>query len=227
METTTETRTLTNEELGAVIKLMRKMHHWSQETLAELSGLTTRTIQRIENGEGCSVDSRRALGKAFGNEDIDIYNKPFNIPTPEEIERQKAAFDRERVTLATVPLTTGKQVVQLAETTQAHLFTTTEDLPSEVDMALAELQDLFTEYRDVHDCYSATEKVQMYAAFQEKIEVLSATSTELCHATRRVLINGDDSNQKPLHFTILYLLACRKGEMPEKMAVEREVSFGW
>lgn len=226
MKTTTEARMLTNKELGAVITLMRKMHQWSQETLAELSGLTTRTIQRIENGEGGSVDSRRALGKAFGNEDIDIYNKPFAIPTPEEVERQKVALERERVTLVTVPLSTGKQMVQLAEATQAHLFTTMEDLPPEADMALAELEDMFTEYRDVHDCYSATCKVEMYAEFQKKIDALTAIDMELCHATRRVSIKGNDSNQAPLPFTLLYLLACRKGEAPEKLAVGREVSFG-
>jgi|WetSurMetagenome_2_1015567.scaffolds.fasta_scaffold09484_4 transcriptional regulator with XRE-family HTH domain len=226
METTTEARMLTNEELGAVITLSRKLRQWSQETLAELSGLTTRTIQRVENGEGSNADSRRALAKAFDSEDIDIYNKPFAIPTPEEVERQKVAFERERVTLATVPLTTGKQAVQLAETTQAHLFTTMEDLPPETDMALAEFEELFTDYRDVHDCYSATGKVEMYASFQEKIDALTAIDIELCHTTRRVSIKGYDSTQNPLPFTLLYVLACRKGEMPEKMAVSREVSFG-
>lgn len=226
MDTTTEGRMLTNEELGAVTTLMRKMRQWSQETLAELSGLTTRTIQRIENGEGGSADSRRALAKAFGNEDIDIYNKPFVIPTPEEVERQKVAFERERVTLATIPLRTGKQVTHLAETTQAHFFTTMEDIPPEADMALAELEELFTDYRDVHDCYAATGKVEMHAEFQEKIDVLTAIDIELCHATRRVSIKGNDSNQNPLPFTLLYILACRKGEMPAEMAVSRKISFG-
>jgi len=227
METTTKARMLTNEELGAVITFSRKIRQWSQETLAELSGLTTRTIQRIENGDGGSAVSRRALAKAFGSEDIDIFNKPFTIPTPEEAERQKAAFEQEHVTIAPVPLTTGKQVVQLAETTQAHSFTTMGDHPAEVDMALAELEDLFIEYRDVHDCYSATGKVEMYAEFQEKIDALAANDVELCHATRRVSVKGNDSNQNPLPITILYLLACRKGEMPETLAVDRKVSFGW
>ena len=94
-------------------------------------------------------------------------------------------------------------------------------------MALAEFEDLFTEYRDVHDCYSATEKVEMYASFQEKIDVLTAIDIELCHATRDVSIKGNDSTQNPLPFTLLYVLACRKGEMPEKMAVSRKVSFGF
>lgn len=35
METISEARMLTNEELGAVIIFLRKLHQWSQETLAE------------------------------------------------------------------------------------------------------------------------------------------------------------------------------------------------
>jgi transcriptional regulator with XRE-family HTH domain len=33
------------------IKKIRLERHWSQEQLAEMSGLSIRTIQRIENGE--------------------------------------------------------------------------------------------------------------------------------------------------------------------------------
>jgi hypothetical protein len=48
-----------------------------QATLSELSGLTERTIQRIEGGEPCSVDTRRTLARAFDWQDIDVFNKPW------------------------------------------------------------------------------------------------------------------------------------------------------
>ncbi len=48
------------------IQKLRLQRGWSQEQLAELSGLSTRTIQRIERGQGASVDSLKALGAAFG-----------------------------------------------------------------------------------------------------------------------------------------------------------------
>lgn len=227
METTTKARMLTNKELGTVIALMRRMQQWSQETLAELSGLTTLTIQRIEKGDGGSADSRRAIGKAFCSEDIDVFNKPFAISTPEEVERQKNAFERECVLIAPVSLATGKQLVQLAETTQAHSFTTMGDYPAEVGMVLAELEDMFAEFRDIHDHYSATGKVEIYAEFQELINALTAIDMELCYATRRVSVNSNDSNRNPLPCTILYLLVYRKGDMPENLAVDRKVSFGW
>jgi transcriptional regulator with XRE-family HTH domain len=38
---------------------------WSQEQLAELSGLSVRTIQRLERGQTASVESQKALGAAF------------------------------------------------------------------------------------------------------------------------------------------------------------------
>ena len=48
------------------IQKLRLQRGWSQEQLAGLSGLSTRTIQRIERGQGASVDSLKALGAAFG-----------------------------------------------------------------------------------------------------------------------------------------------------------------
>lgn len=49
-----------------LIQKLRLQRGWSQEQLAELSGLSTRTIQRPERGQGASVESSKALGAAFG-----------------------------------------------------------------------------------------------------------------------------------------------------------------
>jgi len=53
---------------AAKIKRWREERQWSQEHLAELSGLGLRTVQRIENGEGASRDSLMALASAFNVE---------------------------------------------------------------------------------------------------------------------------------------------------------------
>jgi transcriptional regulator with XRE-family HTH domain len=47
------------------IKKMRLERHWSQEQLAEMSGLSIRTIQRIENGENAGLESLKSLGAVF------------------------------------------------------------------------------------------------------------------------------------------------------------------
>ena len=47
------------------IKSWRGDRTWSQEDLAEVSGLSIRTIQRIENGDPTSRDSAASIAAAF------------------------------------------------------------------------------------------------------------------------------------------------------------------
>jgi len=47
------------------IKKLRLERHWSQEQLAEMSGLSVRTIQRIENGGNAGLESLKSLAAVF------------------------------------------------------------------------------------------------------------------------------------------------------------------
>lgn len=47
------------------IKQLRISRAWSQEQLAELSSLSVRTVQRIENGEQASLETLGAIAAAF------------------------------------------------------------------------------------------------------------------------------------------------------------------
>jgi len=47
------------------VKKMRLERHWSQDQLAEMSGLNIRTIQRIENGENAGLESLKSLAAVF------------------------------------------------------------------------------------------------------------------------------------------------------------------
>ena len=48
---------------------LRHLHHWTQEELSAASGVSTRTIQRIEREGGGSLETWKALAAAF---DVDI-----------------------------------------------------------------------------------------------------------------------------------------------------------
>ncbi len=52
---------------------LRNKNAWSQEELAEISGLSHRTIQRVENTGSCSPDSLKALASAFGITASELY----------------------------------------------------------------------------------------------------------------------------------------------------------
>jgi len=47
------------------IKRLRLQRAWSQEELAECSGISVRTIQRLEKGGQMSLESRKALAATF------------------------------------------------------------------------------------------------------------------------------------------------------------------
>ena len=48
-----------------LVKQLRNNRAWSQDQLASVSGLSHRTIQRIENEGRCSLDSKMAIAAAF------------------------------------------------------------------------------------------------------------------------------------------------------------------
>lgn len=48
-----------------LVQKLRLQHGWSQEQLAELSGLSTRTIQRLERGQSASAESLKAVASVF------------------------------------------------------------------------------------------------------------------------------------------------------------------
>ncbi|MFT5862013.1 MAG: transcriptional regulator with XRE-family HTH domain [Flavobacteriales bacterium] len=64
------------------LKQMRLERHWSQDQLAAMSGLSIRTIQRIENGENAGLESLKSLAAVF---EIKIEDSDKN----EEIEQMR------------------------------------------------------------------------------------------------------------------------------------------
>lgn len=57
------------------LKKMRLERHWSQEQLATMSGLSVRTIQRIENGENAGLESLKSLAAVFETTIVDTDKK--------------------------------------------------------------------------------------------------------------------------------------------------------
>lgn len=216
-------RLLTPAELAACIKMFREVRQWSQEQLAEISGLSGRTIQRVEQGLSASLDTRRALARAFEFEDIDVLNKPYAIPSNDELEAAKEKFDQEHVTLNAIPLTTGKQLAKLADTCSMDMSEPAFEITREADEAFAILVDYFRDYRDCADAYSETQKLDVYDELQCYIEALKELGVSLRYATRKLKVTwGSDAvGVKPMPVTMLYLVGFPRGKEPEQFATPR------
>ena len=76
-----------------LIQKLRLQRGWSQEQLAELSGLSVRTIQRLERGQSASVESLKALGAAFEIDFSQLKEPDMNTiaETPENSDKAGGA----------------------------------------------------------------------------------------------------------------------------------------
>lgn len=62
-----------------LVQKLRLQRGWSQQQLAEFAGLSTRTVQRIENGQAASPETLRSLAAVF---EIDFTRLLADSPGP-------------------------------------------------------------------------------------------------------------------------------------------------
>jgi transcriptional regulator with XRE-family HTH domain len=73
-----------------LIQKLRLQRGWSQEQLADLSGLSVRTIQRLERGQAASVESLKALGAAFEIDFSDLKEPEMNTNMSQSVRADEA-----------------------------------------------------------------------------------------------------------------------------------------
>lgn len=90
------------------LKKLRLEYKWSQTQLAELSGLSLRTIQRIENGEKPSIESLKALSSLF---EIDFYT----ADTLEQLKEKEGYYKNVKSFLFKLGLFFIVQIIMLVD----------------------------------------------------------------------------------------------------------------
>lgn len=61
-----------------LVQKLRLRRGWSQEQLAHLSGLSVRTIQRIENGQTPSIETLKSLASVFEMDFNELRDTPMS-----------------------------------------------------------------------------------------------------------------------------------------------------
>ena len=64
-----------------IVRKLRLQRAWSQDQLAQLSGLSIRTIQRIERGQKAGLESMKALAAVFEIPLADLQQQEPDMPT--------------------------------------------------------------------------------------------------------------------------------------------------
>ena len=222
-----ETRVLNKGELGYVVKYLRELRQWSQETLAELAKTTPRTIQRVEAGAGASSNTLRSLASAFEFQDIDAFTKPMAIPTEEQLRAAREQFDQKYVMTKALKPESGRALAKLAAESVGDYIEPAFEPSKDQALAFAELTDYLREYRDCAELYSSTGRLEVFEELQAMIERLSEQGITLRYASCPVIQNTTSDSQVgaiPIG-DVLYLIGFKVGEAPEELALPRKMGI--
>lgn len=121
-------------------KDLREQRAWTQEELATASGVDVRTIQRVEAGASCSLETRKALASAFERDVAEIPSDMVFTGIPKA----------QPLRLPPMPLLrSGEEVLGVAK--PAELFATSVDQNASLDQRKAadEFLDLVRDYGEV------------------------------------------------------------------------------
>lgn len=77
-----------------IVKKLRDKRDWSQEQLAIMAGLSTRTIQRIESGNKASLESLKSLASVFEVDVSILKEEIIVIDKSSELWKSESLFVR-------------------------------------------------------------------------------------------------------------------------------------
>lgn len=186
----TKVRGYSPTELAFLISTFRQTHGWSQETVAELANLNPRTVQRVEAGKLSSLDTRRALARAFDIDDVDAFNRTHEFTTVEGAEKAKADFDRRYLVLEVEP-SDGRSILRALQASGPYRAIhpgMVGQPPREAEDLYAACMDYVGDLLDVHDIGSNVELLTYADELEGTITDLRAHGWELAHCSRRVLV---------------------------------------
>lgn len=79
-----------------IIRKLRLKHGWSQEQLADSSGLSIRTIQRIERGQKPGLESLKSLAAVFETSIEELQQEPEMTSDTKYTEEEQTVIDQVR-----------------------------------------------------------------------------------------------------------------------------------
>lgn len=79
-----------------VVRKLRLQRGWSQEQLSQFSGLSVRTIQRIERGQKPGLESLKSLAAVFEIDISDLQMEPDMKNETQETKEEKRVMDQVR-----------------------------------------------------------------------------------------------------------------------------------
>lgn len=222
--------------LGLWTRRIRQTSHWSQEALAEASGLHTRTIQRIEAGYPISITTRRALARGLGYENQDVFDDPAFIKQLTETLENTQSLTQQEMLEQQLPdqmrikvecVVNGEALGHFIGNSKVTAFHTDTEMSQKAKRATASLFDYISDMMDLYNKISFSERLVIHSELDKALKELGSLGVRAYSAMRTTKILSEDwENKTPMPLTIGYLTVVPAKKDIQEMTVPRRISWG-
>lgn len=218
----TSPRVMNPAEIALIVRTMRTAKGLTQETLADLAGITTRSIQRLEKAEPTSIDVRRAVARALEIADLDVFNRVHDLGAYAKAADEAAKRVKNMLTLPVTVMKSGKALAELAERMTMHWANVPDDIAQEAREELASLLDYLRDYGDIHEEYSYSDKIELHDTLSGYLDRIAKLGFSVCCAERATKVVGKNWVDKtPWPVTVVYFMVAERGKEPTSTMVPK------
>lgn len=230
----TNTAMLPPAMLGFWVKCIRKSINWSQEAVAEASGLTVRTVQRIEAGEPSSVSTRRSLARGLGYDNHGIFDTPDFVMGVHKMLSEIGEFNQEtmekqfpdHVKLPAERVKGGDSLGRIADISNGLVLHMDDEVSQAAKETAAALFDYLRDLSDISGDLSFTDKLTYSQEMGTMFGDLEANGATAYSAVRKAQFVGSNWPDKtPMAMTIVYVTVVPIGKSMTEMMVPRRLSM--
>jgi transcriptional regulator with XRE-family HTH domain len=209
--------------IGQNISKLRQRLAWTQEHLAGVTGLSVRTVQRIEDGASPSAESLMALASAFGVSVDDLRMTPEQQSDLEAQAAELLKKAEERYSI--IPLERVERASSLTRSlpgVDSILCEYVELTNDNEEDAVAALDGFVRDFFDLWSEMGATVRRDTERDLQEMIEGLGALGLIVAigtHSRRLRFMNGKGD---PFDMTTLYIMVSRAKDPKLFIALDKK-----
>lgn len=198
--------------LGIIIKEYRIERAWTQEHLAEIAGVSNRTIQRLESGEDVSPDTLKAIAAAFDSSVVEL----------------KKAADKSKTTDKRTDLIfrikTGKEIFDIVGGAHAYRFDHDEPQTEQEASLIGCFLKLLYGWGEDWDDLDLSERVDAAFKFNSEINRLEESGFWVYGSRGPETYNDFDGGSIPMDTANISILRKDKAEKMQINSILEHVS---
>lgn len=169
------TPTAGNPILANFVRLQREKRNWTQEHLAAVSGVSTRTVQRLERSGVHSAETLSAIAEAFDTDVQDVLEEVQRLSqktTAEQADDLKKELDRFFL-LQLTRCSSGKALFANSTSCEAQNFDYPEDLNASQADAVGRLLDYLRDFAEIASDLEPSDTIRAEQEINQKLRELA------------------------------------------------------